>query len=71
MILPVFFTLSIIVFLSKGLKVLKLITYTSIFNSFFIFYAAYNHTPTCLENVTIVTSFPYFSIFAFPIGIKN
>lgn len=60
-------TLFIIVSLSKGLILLKLITSQSIpyFSNYF---AAYSENFTFLENATIVACCPYLIILAFPIG---
>lgn len=56
--------------LSNGFIVLKLITSHDI-PSLSKISAAYKEYLTFLEYPTIVTSFPYFITFAFPIGIVN
>ena len=65
--LLVFFTLLIIVSLSKGLIVLKLIT-SQLMPSFASSYAAMSEYLTFLEYPTRVTCFPSLMIFALPIG---
>jgi hypothetical protein len=51
-----------IVYLSKGLRVLKLIT-SALIPSFSNFSAASKQQPTDLENETSVTSVPFFNIY--------
>ena len=68
--LPVFLTLFIIQSLSKGLIVLRLMTYAEI-PCFYNSAAAYMENLTFLEYPTIVKSVPSLIILAFPIGIVN
>lgn len=70
-ILFVFLTESMIAYLSKGLIVLKLMTSALIPCSFCKISAACKENPTILAKAVIVTSVPYFSIFALPIGITK
>lgn len=57
--------------LSNGLNVLKFITSQSIPCSFFKISAAYREWPTIFECAVIVTSDPFLSILAFPIGRRK
>ena len=68
--LLVFFTLLIIVSLSSGLIVLKLMT-SQLIPSFASSYAAISEYFTFLEYPTSVTCFPSLMILALPIGITK